>query len=93
MKSTPKEYCIVRNGNVPWKKLGGKVMLLELNTGNYFALNEIGSFIWDCIEEEKPASKILHAVMERYDVSSEKANAGILTFVESLKENRLIEIR
>lgn len=69
-----------------------KVVLL-LDTGMYYSLNPVGSYIWDLIQESRSVGDLRTAVLERYDVPRERCDNGLLGFLRELVVEGLIEIR
>jgi len=50
------------------------------------SLNEIGAFIWNCMENEISESEIVDKVLNEYDVSRERAEQDIHSFLQMLIE-------
>ena len=51
-----------------------------------FAINELGSFIWDLLPNVETEEEICRAVLEEYDVSEEEAAKDIHEFLGRLRE-------
>ena len=51
-----------------------------------FALNELGSFLWDLLPEAEDAEALVAAVLAEYDVAEEEARRDIGEFLDKLKE-------
>ena len=56
-----------------------------------FILNEVGSFIWDQLEEAENEKMLLAAVLEAYDVTEDIARKDIHVFLENLRGMGIIE--
>lgn len=56
------------------------------DSNGLFALNELGSFIWDLLPGAETEEEILSAVLAAYEVSREEAAKDIAEFLEKLKE-------
>lgn len=54
-------------------------------------LNETGKDIWIALAEGKTESEIIRMIVDTYDVSEEKAKAGIERFVADMTEKGFIE--
>ncbi|MEM7331984.1 MAG: PqqD family protein [Chloroflexota bacterium] len=67
-----------------------QVVLLQYESGVYFTLNEVGTNIWQLIEEEKTHQQIINELQRMYDVNEERLNQDVLALVKQLKEKGLI---
>lgn len=55
-----------------------------------FVLNEQGSFLWDRLEEARTEEDLLQAVLAEYEVTEEVARADIRTFLEKLRDMKIL---
>lgn len=69
------------------------VIILSLKDGVYYELKEIGSHVWNLIQQPCSFQSILEKLLEEYDVNSEQCEADLLSLVESLAKFGLVEIQ
>ncbi len=55
-----------------------------------FALNELGSFLWDLLPQAENAEALVAAVLAEYDVAEEEARRDIGEFLDQLKKLEII---
>lgn len=55
-----------------------------------FVLNELGSFLWDRLEEARTEEDLLQAVLAEYEVTEEVARADIRAFLEKLRDMKIL---
>jgi hypothetical protein len=79
-----------RNDKVAWRVLEDKCILLHLNSGIYYTLNEAGKFLWESFDGKKQLMEIHGEMMDRYDVERETARSDILEIVEDLMKEDLV---
>lgn len=76
------------------REVAGETVLLDLASGTYFGLNEVGSRIWQWLEEE--ASTTLGEVSERlqqeYSVSADVAQGDVLALARALLDHGLLTL-
>lgn len=77
---------------VLFRDLGGEAVLLEMDGGMYYGLNEVGTRIWQLLHEHDLLEPAFETLLGEYDVTAERLEADFLTFVESLATRRLLEI-
>ena len=73
------------------RDIAGETVLVPVGTaakrcGGLIACNEVGSFIWHCLENECSMEELCNAVLAEFEVSPETAMADTKEFVGSLKE-------
>lgn len=71
-------------------EIDNQVVLLQYETGTYFTLNEVGTKVWQALEQGKTMSEILHHLLQEYAVSEKQLQQDILNLVNKLKEKGLI---
>ena len=77
--------------NIDWKEFDDESVLLNLSTGYYFRLNQVGTFIWPLISREHTIGGIADRVMEKFDVSQRQAKTDMHDFIEQLLAEQLIQ--
>ena len=78
---------------VTWKILKSGTVLLNLNSGTYFTLNQTASEIWGYIAAQKNRDEIVSAICESYDCSKRQAETDVKeTFTFLVNEGLLEEV-
>jgi len=72
--------------------LGGEVAILNLKNGTYYGLEEVGAAVWNLVAEPKPVSRILEALLDRYEVDHERCRNDLLTLLGMLNARGLIRV-
>lgn len=65
-------------------KLDGEVVLLELLSGKYFTLNEVGAFLWAHLDEPKSQEDLVRALVCEYEVDASTAESDVALLVSAL---------
>ena len=71
-------------------ELASESVLLNLNTGLYFQLNKLGTFIISQLKDYSTFNELLDKVILTFDVSPEKAHDDLLSFIKNLEEKKLV---
>ncbi len=75
------------------QEVDGEMVLLDMNSENYFGLDEVGSSIWQAIEaEDGMLERVLEVLLDVYDVEEEVLKRDLLTFVDKLAKSGLVEV-
>ncbi len=62
----------------------GDHLVLDLASGRYYGLGEVGGFIWQALDGEQRLGDVAAAVVERYGVERQRAAADVLEFAAEL---------
>lgn len=63
----------------------------QVSFNGIMTLNDVGTFIWKLLENGADKQQILQAVLDEYDVDSERAERDIAIYLEKLRSKDLIE--
>ncbi len=72
--------------------LDDEVAILNLKTGVYFGLNEVGAWIWRFIQQPRTVAEVQAAVLDEFDVTPEQCQADLEALLRELGQHQLIEI-
>lgn len=64
--------------------MGGDVLLLGLEHGEYYGLKGAGTLLWDLIQAPRRMSELCEAVRARYDVGEARCAADVEAFLKDL---------
>ena len=70
---------------------GGEGILVDLNTKQYYRLNETGALIWRSLEKGCTVKEIISEMQRIYEVSGEHAQASLDRLLQELESNKLIK--
>ncbi|MEG2110532.1 lasso peptide biosynthesis PqqD family chaperone [Clostridium sp.] len=92
MKKIVSNTKVQQNKEIDASDLNGDKVMMNLEKGMYFALNGVGSRIWDIIEEEKSVDHIVDVLTSEYKVNREQCEDSVITFLEGLESDELITV-
>ena len=73
-------------------ELDGELVLLNVNTGQYFGLNEVGAVIFQKLNSQKSYSELLGNLLKEFDVKEKILINELNSFLEEMIKNDLIEV-
>ncbi len=85
----PIDRIVVAPG-VRFQDLGDESVLLELESGRYYGLDEVGTRMWSLLVEHGSASAAERVLLEEYDVDVERLRGDLDRFVDSLESESLV---
>lgn len=72
--------------------LGEELAMMDVDSGSYYLLDDIGTFIWEALAAPILVSDVLAQVRAEYDVTPERCEADVLGLLESLHDKGLLRI-
>jgi hypothetical protein len=72
--------------------LDGETVILDVVSGIYSGLNEVGTVVWELLENQVTIAELREAILGSFDVSSEECSEHLLFFLQELADNKLIEV-
>lgn len=81
--------------NLIKREIAGDVILVPvgqsvIESNGLYALNELGSFIWDMLPDVESIDDIVKEVLNEYEVDEETAKNDIIEFINKMKELQII---
>jgi hypothetical protein len=73
-----------RQDRVMMQEVEGQSVLLDIDSGEYFSLNEVGGRVWELCDGSRSVAVIAEALCAEYDVPPEMAIADARELLESL---------
>ena len=78
--------------DVLMQKVGDDAILLNLNTENYFSLDEVGSRIINTLQESDSVNQAVQKLVKIYDVDETKLTSDAIRLVEECEQNGLLQV-
>lgn len=75
-----------------YRIIDGEAVILNLDNGYYYSLNEAGTGIWESINSKKSLSEILNFLKKKYRLPEKQLKADLMELVKDLKKEELINL-
>lgn len=79
-----------KNPDVIARAVENETVLLHLDSGVYYKLNEVGRAVWDLLDGERDVAALVAAIMKDYDVSAETLTADLQQLFTELEREGLV---
>jgi hypothetical protein len=66
------------------QEIAGESVLLNLNSEQYFGLDEIGTRVWGLIEQHQALRTVHAALLAEFDVAPERLERDLIELVDGL---------
>ena len=78
--------------DVLMQKIGNDAILLNLNTENYFALDEVGTRIIDTLQESDSVNEAIRKLVEIYEIDESELTSDAVRLIEECEQHGLLQI-
>lgn len=77
---------------VLFQQLQDEAVLLNLDSGQYFGLDPVGTRIWNLLAEGNSLPRVVSAIVEEYEVDSARCEADVLKLLKDLEAQGLLAV-
>ena len=84
---------VTRSPEVISQEVSGETVLLDLDSENYFGLDEVGTRIWQLIRESGDLQVIYNTLLEEYEVEEERLQADLTTLLGEIADLGLVTLQ
>lgn len=74
-------------------KLVDESVILNLKTGMYYGLNEVGASIWQLLQQPKTVADICAAILQEYEVEAAQCEADVFALLQDMLSAQLIVVQ
>jgi hypothetical protein len=89
----PDRATIVAASDVLATEFGDEVVILNLRDGVYYGLEDVGTRIWQLLQQPVSVLTIREAIVAEFDVESARCERDIRLLLTDLVARGLVEIR
>lgn len=73
-------------------ELDGEAVILNLDSGTYYGLNEVGARIWELIQKPRSFSELHSTLLAEYEVQPDVCKQELTTILLKLMDANLIKM-
>jgi Coenzyme PQQ synthesis protein D (PqqD) len=84
------QTAVVRSPDQVSGDLDGKVVLLSIENGEYYNLNEVGSRIWALLEKPMTVAALIETIMGEFEVERAACEKETGEFLAKLQKDKLL---
>jgi len=81
---------IKRNPELISSDVDGEKVMMNVENGEYFGLDSVGSRIWELIEKPTEVDKLIESLLKEFEVDRKECEADTLEFLNQLLEKKLL---
>jgi len=73
-------------------ELEGEFVVLDVNAGIYYSLENVGARIWSLLHEPRRLQDIRDRLLEEFDVDPHRCERDVRVFLQGLAEKGLLRV-
>lgn len=74
------------------QEVSGETVLLDLQSESYFGLDEVGTRIWQLLQETGSLQQVFNTMLEEYDVDETQLESDLNELLHKLLDSKLITV-
>jgi len=91
-KTIDVDSVVSRDPDIDAADLNGEIVMMNIDKGKYFALNEVGSRIWNMIVKPQKVGNIIDSLLTEYEIDRLTCESEVLEFLGRMYEAGLVNI-
>jgi hypothetical protein len=80
----------LRRERVLTQRAAGTLVLLDLDGGQYYSLDEVSARVWELCDGEHEVDGIVAAISTEYEAPVETIYEDVLAFLEEMEDEKLL---
>jgi hypothetical protein len=84
------DTLLIRNESLLTAPIGADTAMLDMDSGKYFVLQEVATFIWERLAHPSTAEALCAELRRSFDVTAERCQADVLAFLQKAHDKGLL---
>lgn len=84
---------VARNPSILFNDFDDGLMMMDIDSGNYFDIDSVGGRIWSLIETPATLDTICESLVAEYDVEADVCRSETIGFIGELVEKGLVTLQ
>ena len=73
-------------------EIDGEVIILSINCGKYYCIDDIGSIIWNMLSTPVSVKTLCENLLEKFEVERSRCECDVLHLLQNLADEKLIRV-
>ena len=83
---------VIRLGGLQTANVDDDIVILNITTNSYVALDDIGRRIWELIETPRRVEELCAQLTSEFNGISQQIQADVLSFLNELENEKLVHV-
>jgi hypothetical protein len=81
---------VARGDHVIFTVLGEETVMMDVELGSYFVLDETAAFVWGLLDRPRTLAEVVAEIRDAYDVSEAECERDVLALLDRLRLKGLV---
>lgn len=86
------DRIVVADKRLLFSEVRGEAVILNVHSGIYYGLDEIGSRIWQLVQEPTTLKIVLETLLSEYEVEPNRCERDLLEYIDLLSSKGLVHL-
>ena len=91
-KILTRDSVVVRSRELVSSEIDDEIVMMSIENGKYYGLNEVGSCIWRMLEKPHSVADIIKQILLDYEVDPAACEEDVMRFLRQLDDDNILEI-
>lgn len=92
MTKIDREMTVVRSNDFLASTVENELVMISLERGHYYALDDIGSLIWEILAKPTTVTELCAQLQSRFAVAPVECEADVCAFLTDLLEEGMVSV-
>lgn len=83
---------VVQKDEILASKLDDEVMMMNLESNHYYAMDPVGSHIWQLLQQPITIADLCTSLHQEFEVDEETCQQDTVTFIQQMLDEKLVRI-
>ena len=84
------QTILVRKAEIMAADMNGSTVMMDIQTGKYYNLGEVGGVIWDLLEQPIAVETLIEKLLKKYSVPRGECEKDTVQFLQQLMSRGLV---
>ncbi len=92
LKEIDTETIVSRNAEITYTEMDDEIVMVNIDRGEYYGLDNIATDIWGMLEEEMRVMDLCEALSKKYSIDTGQCLEDTLPFLKEMAENEVVKL-
>ena len=84
------DQLLQRCTDVVFSHIDDEVVMMNIETGEYYGLNAVASRIWEALENPITFDRLINLLMQEFDIDETTCHNDVARFLNQMAEKKLV---
>ena len=89
--SLPSTTTVVAADDCLSTTIDGETVILDTQRGKYYGFNDVGTEVWDFLQQPHTVEEVVQQLMSSYDVTYDRCRSDVESLLAELLEKQLVK--